>query len=288
MRRTPYSDLNAVLQELVAGMRAALGTSFVGAYLQGSFGVGGADEHSDVDFAAVVEEELSVSQVEALQILHERIFRLDSSWAQHLEGSYFPKDILRSCSRVGTPLWYLDNGHRQLERSTHCNTVVVRWTVREHAVALAGPLPALLIDPIPIEALRQEILETLHRWGQEILDDPRPFNNRFYQSFIVLSYCRMLHSLHTGTIGSKRTGAEWAKAALDPSWAALIDRTWGGRPNPELSVRQPADPADFTRTLEFIRYARGEAARYAAGGCADTGVAVAQRDALDPQSGPRD
>ncbi|MCU0613289.1 MAG: DUF4111 domain-containing protein [Candidatus Eisenbacteria bacterium] len=265
MSMTPYPELNAVLRELVDGMRTALGRSFVGAYLQGSFGVGGADEHSDVDFAVVVDEELSDSAVEALQTLHERIFRLDCPWAQHLEGSYFPKSTLQSCSNVGTPLWYLDNGHRQLERSNHCNTVVVRWTVREHGITLAGPPPESLIYPIPVEALRREILDTLHRWGQEILNDPRPFDNRFYQSFIVLSYCRMLHSLQTGTIGSKRAGAEWAKSALEPSWRELIDRTWEGRPNPALSVRQPADPGDFARTMDFIRYCREYADRNAAG-----------------------
>jgi hypothetical protein len=65
----------------------------------------------------------------------------------------------------------------------------------------------------------------------------------------------MLHDLHTGFPGSKRAGADWAKASLDPAWADLIDRAWTGRPNPALSVRQPADPSEFERTLEFVRYA---------------------------------
>lgn len=38
------------------------------------------------------------------------------------------------------------------------------------------------------------------------------------------------------------------------AWAGLIDRAWDGRPNPALSVRQPADPEDLTLTLEFIQY----------------------------------
>jgi hypothetical protein len=79
----------------------------------------------------------------------------------------------------------------------------------------------------------------------------------------VLSYCRMLHDLRSGRVGSKREGAEWAKAALDPSWVDLIDRAWGGRPNPSRSVREPPDPADFARTLEFVRYAIGLSASMA-------------------------
>jgi hypothetical protein len=109
--------------------------------------------------------------------------------------------------------------------------------------------------------LRREIYEVITDWGKEILHSPERYNNRFYQSFIVLSYCRMLHSLHTGRVESKRAGAEFAKANLDLRWAGLIDRTWTGRPNPSVSVREPADPEDFAATLEFIRYVMEESKR---------------------------
>jgi hypothetical protein len=252
---TPYPELNAVLRELVEGVRAALGSGFVAACLQGSFAVGDFDRHSDIDFIVAIEDELSDGQVGALQAMHERIYDLDCAWAQHLEGSYFPKRILKDYSERGKQLWYLDHGSRSLVWSDHCNTVVVRWVVRERGVALAGQCPKTLVDPIPVEALRQEIMDTIRNWGREILAEAERFNNRFYQTFIVLSYCRMLHDLRTGVPGSKRAGAQWAKATLDPSWAGLIDRAWDGRPNPALSVRQPADPTDFRNTLEFVKYA---------------------------------
>ncbi len=251
---TPYPELNAVLRELVDSVQAVLSHNFVAACLQGSFAVGDFDRHSDVDFIIAVEEELSDDQVHALQIMHERIYHLDCAWAQHLEGSYFLRDVLKDHSRRGEQLWYLDNGSRSLVRSDHCNTVVVRWVVRAHGVALAGPDPATLVAPIPVETLRREIMGTISGWGGQILAEPEHYNNRFYQTFIVLSYCRMLHDLHTGFVGSKRTGAEWAKAILDPSWGGLIDRAWDGRPNPSLSVRRPADPKDFKSTLEFVQY----------------------------------
>jgi hypothetical protein len=251
---TPYPDLNAVLRELVENAQSVLRANFVGAYLQGSFAVGDFDRHSDVDWIMVIGEELSAVQVQWLKVMHERIFNLDCPWAQHLEGSYFPRDVLRRSPVPGKLLWYLDNGSRELIESKHCNTLVVRWQVREHGIVLAGPPPATLVDPIPAEALRREIYAVIHDWGGEILADPEHYNNRFYQGFIVLSYCRMLHTLHTSEVRSKRAGAEWAKVNLDPSWAGLIDRTWATRPNPEISVRQPADPQDLTATLDFVRY----------------------------------
>lgn len=257
---TPYPELNRILQDFVDRVQAVLSTNFVGAYLQGSFAVGDFDLHSDVDFIVVTEEELSPSEVHGLQEVHERIYGLDIPWAQHLEGSYFPKDVLRDYARQGEEfLWYLDHGSRWLLQSAHCNTVLVRWVVREQGVILARPAPALLVDPIPVEALREYIRATMQDWGQKIVSHSDPFNNRFYQGFIVLNYCRMLHDLHRGWPGSKLAGARWAKANLDPCWRGLIDRAWNGRPNPAVSVRQLADPHDFQATLEFIHYCRNQA-----------------------------
>ncbi len=251
---TPYPDLNAVLQVLVGSIRENLGGNFVGVYLQGSFAVGDFDLHSDVDFIVAIEEELSSNQVDMLQVMHGRIYDLESHWAQHLEGSYFPKEILRTIDRRGKELWYLDNGSRSLVQSDHCNSILVRWVVRESGIALAGPPAESLVDSIPVEKLRQDILNTIIVWGGEILAEPERYNNRFYQTYIVLNFCRMLHDLVNGFPGSKRAGAEWAKMILDPKWIGLIERTWDGRPNPEVSVRQPADPEDFAGTLKFVQY----------------------------------
>jgi hypothetical protein len=99
------------------------------------------------------------------------------------------------------------------------------------------------------------MLETIFEWGNEILATPEKFNNRFYQSFIVLSYCRMLHDIHSGAVGSKQAGAGWARRNFDRAWWGLIDRAWAGRPNPAVSIRQPVDKAEFADTLRFVKVA---------------------------------
>jgi hypothetical protein len=259
MPPTPFPELNQVLTELVSRIRLIMGRDFIGAYLQGSFAVGDFDQHSDVDFIAATQDDLTTDQVAALQVMHDQVYQLDSEWAKHLEGSYFPREVLKQTAKRGLELWYLDHGARSMIRSSHCNTLLVRWIVREKGVTLAGPSPKSLVDPVSAEALRQEIFDTMRDWGKEILAGPDHYNNRFYQTFIVLSYCRMLHDLIRGYPGSKREGAVWAKSALDPKWKDLIDRTWEGRPDPARSSREPADPADFERTLEFVEYVIREA-----------------------------
>lgn len=258
MHPTPYEDLNGVLDELVSRMQSILQGDLTGAYLQGSFALGDFDRHSDVDFIAVVEQELSQPQVEALQAMHAAVYALECPWAQHLEGSYFPKETLRAAPVKGSELWYLDHGASTLIRADHCNTLLVRWVVLEKGVTLAGPPPETLIDSIPVGALRAEMYATLTTWGREILNDPEVYNNHFYQSFIVLNYCRMLHDLRRGHPGSKRAGAGWAQANLDPRWSDLIERAWDGRPDPARKVKTPADPQDFALTLKLVETVMAE------------------------------
>ncbi len=178
---------------------------------------------------------------------------------RHLEGSYFPREVLRDYIHTDEHLWYLDHGNRSLLQSDHDNTVIVRWVMREHAVILAGPSPASLVNPIPVKVFREKIISTIRGWGQEILSNPEHFNNRFYQGFIVLNYCRVLHDLVRGVPGSKLAGAEWAKVNLNPSWQGLIDRAWNGRDDAAVSSRQTADLKDFKATLKFVAYCQNEA-----------------------------
>lgn len=251
---TPDQEPNAVLQELVTRVQEILKDNLVAVYLQGSFAVGDWDNDSDVDFTMVTGHDLSDADVSALQAMHARIFRMKSGWAQHLEGSYFPKDLLKSSDPSKTKLWYLDNAHDQMILSDHDNTLVVRWVVREHGLPLLGPDPRELIDPVSADDLKREVSATMRDWAEEIFTGKYQLDNRWAQPFAVLSYCRMLHTLQTGKIKSKRAAAQWAGNALDNRWAGLIQRAWEERPNPSLKVRQAADPDEVNRTLEFIHY----------------------------------
>jgi len=252
---TSNSKLNVVLHELVKSVQGVLKENFVSAYLQGSFALGDWDDDSDVDFTIVVENDVSEVDLQALQAMHARLYKLESEWAKHLEGSYFPKDILKSGDTAKKELWYLDNTFDKLILSDHDNTLVVRWVVREYGITLAGLPPKELIDVVPADDLRQEIRSTMQEWANEIFSGQWNPDNKWAQPYVVLSYCRMLHSLDTGRIASKLSGAQWAKKTLDKRWAGLIQRAWDERPNPSLKVRQLAEPREVKHTIEFIRFA---------------------------------
>ena len=258
---TIYPGLNRVLKELVASARTILAENFCGAYLQGSFGVGDADAHSDVDFIVVTHEHVSEEQLAALQLMHKRIYALDVPWAQHLEGSYVPRDRLRHVDSSRSPYLYLDNGASELLWDNHCNTAVVRWSLREHGVVLAGPDPKNLVEPVSAAQLRSEVLTTMHDWVDWAYKPTKAGSmSRWLQPLLVLSYCRMLQTLDSGRVTSKRAAGEWALGALDPEWASLIQQALDDRPDPWIRVYQPADPEAVDRTRAFIDYALNEAA----------------------------
>ena len=268
---TPYSKLDAVLEEHAKSMQRVLGTEFVGEYLQGSLAIGDFDLTSDVDFIVVTREDLSEREVVEVQATHRRMYDQDNLWVKRLEYSFFPTPVLQQPSSpytdAGVPaqseeLWYFDNGSPTIQRSDHDNTLVVRWTVREMGVTVLGPNPATLIDPVPADELRKEIGNTLVGWGQELLQDPGRYKNRFYQSYLVLNFCRMLHDLSEGKVSSKLAGLKWAKSNLDPQWIPLIDYCWKERQDTSIFTHQPADHAIYQQTLQFVGYAVERAKDY--------------------------
>jgi predicted nucleotidyltransferase len=226
---TPYPELNDVLRELVAGVREILADNVCGAYLQGSFALGDADEHSDVDFVVVTRDELTDAQLDALQALHKRLFALDSPWAQHLEGSYVPKTELRHVDESRPPWWYLDNGASELIKDNHCNTAV-RWSLREKGVVLAGPDPKTLIEPVSADELRTDVLIALREWADWL--GTSPSYSRRAQGLTVLSICRILHTFESGLVTTKREAGKWGLGALSPEWASLVQEALDDRPDP--------------------------------------------------------
>jgi hypothetical protein len=101
------------------------------------------------------------------------------------------------------------------------------------------------------------MLQVLELYQAEIHQPLSFFNSRFGQSFVVLTYCRMLHTLHTGTVQSKKAGMEWAKQVVDPRWVRLINQACEERQGVRFMVKihQRAQAALLYETLEFMKYA---------------------------------
>jgi predicted kinase len=253
---TMFEQLNHVLDVFVERNRALLGTNFVGAYLQGSFAVGGADVHSDVDFMIVTNTELTGAELAAIDELHPQICALPSDWSRHLEGSYVPKDQLRRIDPARGAWAYFDNGSQILERSNHDNTAVVRATLRTHGITLAGPAPFTLIDPVDPTLMRAEMVDMMRERADWIRAEPDQLDNAWRQPHEVLHFCRILQTLALGRVESKASAGVWGREHLDPRFGPLIQQALDQRPDPWGRVhRAVGDPRTVAETLAFIEYA---------------------------------
>ncbi len=257
-----YPELAFVLPKFVGGVQAALGSNFLGAYLVGSLATGDFDLDSDVDFLVVTKVELCDAEVKSIEATHSYIHTLGSYPAKHLEGSYFTAELLDRPEMVGVqPLWYIDNGSKSLERSVHDNRWHVRWILRERSIIITGPDPKTLLPPVSSGALRREALAAVHEIaGRFLAEVDQPvgwFNTRFGQSFTVLTCCRMLQTLSSGIVESKRSGVNWAEQFLEPQWYGLIREAWLEREGVRFGekVRQPARTSLMHETANFLSYA---------------------------------
>ena len=264
-----YPELREVLKNFVTEVKKELEENLLGIYLVGSLASGDFDLDSYIDFLCVIENELTETNIRSLPEIQKRIQGMDCYPAKHLEGSYISLRDLNDWDTVGKKeLYYFDNGSTTIELSTHDNKWHVRWILREHGIILIGQEPKAILETIPIDEMKKEIKETMIqsvKGFEDEIDCPLSFQNSIFgQSFYVLSYCRMLHSLHTGLVQSKKTAAKWAKQALDQKWIRIIDQAWEERKGVRFGekIGQLAERNLLHETLEFMKYTVTQISKY--------------------------
>ncbi len=224
-----------------------LGPDFVGMYLYGSLATGDFNPRSsDIDFLVVTRRELPQEQVQALKEMHARIAASGLKFAKKLEGSYIPREDLRRYDpmnamhpSIGVDWDFGVNLH-------HRDWIIQRHIIRQQGLTLAGPPPADLIDPVSADELLSAVIAELRDWWQPQLEDRHHLERREYQAFAVLTMCRVLYTLKTGAIVSKPVAGAWARHALGPRWAGLIERALNFEPDDGVN--------DVDETVELIRY----------------------------------
>jgi len=244
---TPYTAINALLSDLLSRVQQLLGKQFIGLYLYGSLASGEfGPQRSDIDFLVVTSEQLPPEILPSLASMHQRLAEMHSRWTSRLEGSYIPRQALRRYdpTRADHPALGMDGSFDVDHHGP--DWVIHLHMIREHGIALAGPDPATLIDPIRPDDLRRAAVATLHEWWAPMLQDSRRLRSREYQAYAALTMCRALYTLQHGTVVSKPIAARWAQGILGPPWVELIEQAlfWPRDPQPDR----------LTDTLALIRH----------------------------------
>jgi hypothetical protein len=213
--------------------------------------------HSDCDFLIPVHGPITADQEAGLRALHDELPTRPGHWTQHLEGSYPDKTELRTLAGLGRPWLYIDHGWREMSWSTHCNTEVVRWTLREHGVTIAGPQADTLVEPVDPDVLRARMRLLLRTFLPDLLAWTS-FDIAWAQRYAVTTLCRILQTFEEGRVTSKRAALLWAIDHTGPQWTVLIRQTLDDR---ELGwdPDDPPRPGSVDQTLAFVTYVQQRA-----------------------------
>ncbi len=241
---TPYTEVNAALQDFAGRIRAILGRRFLGLYLYGSLALGDFNpDTSDLDFIVVTRGAILADRFSALAEMHAWFDRSDSPWARRIEAAYIPREALNHPTPTQAAYPQVEKGAELFRAPLEPGWVFQRYTLREHGVVVAGPVPRALVAPVDPAEMRQAAAAIAGEWLERSRRDPawiawaRP---RSHLSFVVLTLCRLLYSLETGAVCSKPAAARWVREHTGGRWEQLIQRALADQqdcreaPEPEL------------------------------------------------------
>lgn len=223
MAFTPDPQLNDVLWELVERSKNALGSDFVGAYLQGSFALGAGDRHSDCDFIIVVRRRPTAEHEAGLRALHAELPHRDGHWFGHLEGAYAELNDLGDPETLGRVWLDVDHGADTMEWSDHCNQPWTRWILRHHGMTLTGPRPKDLVAEVPADIMRAAARRGLPTLVEDIASWCPP-DIAWCQRYLVSYACRALYTLRTAEVTSKPAAVRWAREVVGEEWWPLLEQ----------------------------------------------------------------
>jgi len=240
---TPYPATNTMLAEWVEGLRRLLGKNIVGLYLSGSLACGDfVPERSDIDLQAVVRSPLTQDELRSVEQLHREIERRCPQWANRIECSYVPVQLMLELRPPATPRPWWGFGTLYAEAPAGNEWIINHYLLSRLGIALEGPAFNELIPPIDIHDVRQASARDLFQEWVPKIDNAAWLSNSHYQSYLVLNLCRILHTVIQGEPRSKKVAGQWAKAAY-PQWQNLIEEAEKWAYGDEM--KRQADTAAF-------------------------------------------
>jgi hypothetical protein len=222
-------------------------------YLYGSLVLGDFDPHSsDIDCIVVTDSQLSESAVTALDRIHTNFSASGSPWSARIEVAYIPQGAL--CANVPMAARYpqIEKGRELVLEPVESGWVLQLYTLREHGIVVAGPDPRTLVSPIDGAGVRRASAAHATVWAEQAHHDPDWLawvRHREHQAFVVLTLCRMLYSLASGTVASKPRAARWMIQTTGTRWEALIQSALVGQHEPGV-----ASDAEVRDTIALIGY----------------------------------
>jgi predicted nucleotidyltransferase len=148
MQPTTYPHVNQLLDDLLSHMQQVLGFNLAGVYLFGSLVSGDFDEDiSDIDLLAATSADISDSEFQALDQLHQSIISRYPQWRDRLEIAYLSLHGLSTFKSQTSRLGIISPGEPFHVIEAGKDWLINWHVVREQGLTLYGPPPQSVIAP---------------------------------------------------------------------------------------------------------------------------------------------
>jgi hypothetical protein len=222
-----------------------LGKKVIGMYLSGSLAYGDfVPERSDIDLEAVVRSPLTEDELISVEQLHKAIERRCPEWADRIECSYVPLELMQELTPPAKARPWWGFGKFYAEAPAGNEWIINHYLLSKHGIALEGPDFNELVPPIDIHDVRQASARDLFQEWVPKIDDADWLSNSHYQSYLVLNLCRILYTAIYGQPGSKKVAGQFVKATY-PQWKNLIEEAERWACGDEM--KRQADAVAFLR-----------------------------------------
>ncbi len=246
---TPYPAIDDLLDSLRTHIHQLLGEKLVGLYLYGSLVSGEFDQaRSDLDLLAVLAGDLMEAEFAGLEAMHHAFAAAQPAWDDRIEIAYLTQQALQNFRTQRSPIAVISPGEPFHWKEAGKDWLINWWVVRKQGVALYGPPPQSVIDPISDAEFLTAVRKQAGEWRSYIHEMTR----RNSQGYAIQTLCRALYAYTNGEQVGKRQASLWAAERL-PQWAPLIHSAlrWRDAPSDE-GVDHAATFAETVRFVEFV------------------------------------
>src|SRR5215213_3671111 len=192
---TADTEINELLDSLLAQIQAVLDQKLVGVYLFGSLVWGDFDpESSDIDLLVATASDIDDQEFGDLDQMQLGFVEKHKRWEGRIEIIYLSTAALQTFKSHSYKRAVISPGEPFHFKESDPGWLMNWYMVQEQGRTLFGPDPSTLIDPISKQEFIQTVKQHAARWGEWVNDA----HNRPSQAYAILTMCRALYTCTHG------------------------------------------------------------------------------------------
>lgn len=183
--------------------------------------------------------------------MHNDLVKEYTEWKDKIEIRYISVSALKTIKSYTGKLAIISPGEPFKEMAIRKHWLTDWYVTREKGVAIFGPSPKTIIEPISKEEFIQAVKENMKDCDKWVVN----MRSRYAQSYAILTICRALYAYTNGEQPSKKQAALWVEKKL-PEWSQVTQNAlkWRalGKGNPDK------DEENYHKTKEFVNFIRNK------------------------------